>query len=104
MLRSHAAEGLGGVAGARAVRAFETALAQALSCATPSTHMAAVYPTCAHVPDYMVGDGRTYRLVADQLGSPRTVVDIESRRPTTTTSEELRGTPSGATTTPGQGG
>jgi RHS repeat-associated protein len=34
-----------------------------------------VYGTRAHVPDYMVRGGATYRIVSDHLGSPRLVVD-----------------------------
>jgi RHS repeat-associated protein len=35
-----------------------------------------VYATYMTVPDYMVRDGVTYRIVADHLGSPRRVVDV----------------------------
>lgn len=34
-----------------------------------------VYATRVNVPDYMVKGGKTYRIVTDQLGSPRLVVD-----------------------------
>ncbi len=34
-----------------------------------------VYGTRSNVPDYMVKGGRTYRILADHLGSPRLVVD-----------------------------
>jgi RHS repeat-associated protein len=34
-----------------------------------------VYATQANVPDYMVKGGVTYRIIADQLGSPRLVVN-----------------------------
>jgi len=37
-----------------------------------------VYGTRPHVPDYLVQDGRTYRLVTDHLGSVRLVVDVET--------------------------
>ena len=35
-----------------------------------------VYGSKANVPDYMVKDGKTYRIISDHLGSPRLVVDI----------------------------
>jgi len=35
-----------------------------------------VYGTRANVPDSLVTNGRTYRLVTDHLGSPRLVVDV----------------------------
>jgi RHS repeat-associated protein len=35
-----------------------------------------VYGSRANVPDYMVKGGVTYRIVTDQLGSPRLVVDV----------------------------
>jgi len=35
-----------------------------------------VYGTRANVPDYMVRDGRTYRIITDHLGSVRLVVDV----------------------------
>jgi RHS repeat-associated protein len=35
-----------------------------------------VYGSKANVPDYMVKEGKTYRLLSDHLGSPRLVVDI----------------------------
>lgn len=34
-----------------------------------------VYATRSNVPDYMVRDGNTYRIITDHLGSPRVVVD-----------------------------
>ena len=34
-----------------------------------------VYGTKANVPDYMIRDGRTYRITSDHQGSPRLVVD-----------------------------
>jgi RHS repeat-associated protein len=34
-----------------------------------------VYGSRPHVPDYMVRDGNTYRIVSDHLGSPHVVVD-----------------------------
>jgi len=34
-----------------------------------------VYGSKAHVPDYMVKGGTTYRIVSDHLGSPRLVID-----------------------------
>jgi RHS repeat-associated protein len=37
-----------------------------------------VYGTREHVPDYMLKDGKTYRLISDHLGSVRLVVDISS--------------------------
>ncbi|MEM9067633.1 MAG: RHS repeat-associated core domain-containing protein [Myxococcota bacterium] len=37
-----------------------------------------VYATRPHVPELMIADGRTYRLVTDHLGSVRRVVDVES--------------------------
>jgi RHS repeat-associated protein len=39
-----------------------------------------VYATKAHVPDYMVKpqEGKTYRLITDQLGSVRLVVDVQT--------------------------
>ena len=37
-----------------------------------------VYGTRAHVPDYMVRDGITYRIVSDRLGSPRVVVNVST--------------------------
>ena len=37
-----------------------------------------VYGALAHVPDLVIKDGRTYRLVHDHLGSPRLVVDVET--------------------------
>jgi RHS repeat-associated protein len=37
-----------------------------------------VYATHVNVPDYMVSGGATYRIVTDQLGSPRLVVDVST--------------------------
>lgn len=37
-----------------------------------------VYASKSHVPDYMEQGGVTYRIVSDQLGSPRLVVDVSS--------------------------
>ena len=37
-----------------------------------------VYGALAHVPDLVIKDGRTYRIVHDHLGSPRRVVDVET--------------------------
>jgi RHS repeat-associated protein len=34
-----------------------------------------IYGSKAHVPDYMVKNGSTYRILTDHLGSPRLVVD-----------------------------
>ena len=31
---------------------------------------------CGSTPDYMIRGGRTYRILADYLGSPRLVVDV----------------------------
>ncbi len=35
-----------------------------------------VYGSKANVPDYMLKDGKTYRILSDHLGSPRLVIDI----------------------------
>jgi RHS repeat-associated protein len=35
-----------------------------------------VYGSRSNLPDYMIRDGHTYRIIADQLGSPRLVVDV----------------------------
>ena len=35
-----------------------------------------VYASRLHVPDYMIRDGETYRIVSDHLGSPRIVVNV----------------------------
>ena len=35
-----------------------------------------VYATHVNVPDYMIKGGVTYRIITDQLGSPRLVVDV----------------------------
>jgi RHS repeat-associated protein len=37
-----------------------------------------VYATRSNVPDYMIRNGVTYRIVSDHLGSPRMIVDISS--------------------------
>lgn len=37
-----------------------------------------VYASRLNVPDYMIRDGRVYRIVSDQLGSIRLVIDSES--------------------------
>jgi RHS repeat-associated protein len=37
-----------------------------------------VYATRTNVPDYLVRDGHTYRVLTDQLGSPRVVVDADT--------------------------
>ena len=37
-----------------------------------------VYATHINVPDYMIKGGITYRLITDQLGSPRLVVDVST--------------------------
>jgi RHS repeat-associated protein len=37
-----------------------------------------VYGSKANVPDYMLKDGKTYRILSDHLGSPRLVVDISN--------------------------
>ncbi|MBA2713377.1 MAG: hypothetical protein H0U55_07475 [Rubrobacteraceae bacterium] len=37
-----------------------------------------VYATKANVPDYMVRNGVTYRIISDHLGSPRLVVNAQS--------------------------
>lgn len=37
-----------------------------------------VYGASDHVPDYMIRAGRTYRFVADQVGSIRMVVDVQT--------------------------
>jgi RHS repeat-associated protein len=35
-----------------------------------------VYGSRSNLPDYMIRDGHTYRIIADQLGTPRLVVDV----------------------------
>jgi len=35
-----------------------------------------VYGSKGNVPDYLVKEGKIYRIISDQLGSPRLVVDI----------------------------
>ena len=37
-----------------------------------------VYGTDPHVPDYMVKGSGTYRIISDQLGSPRLLVDVST--------------------------
>lgn len=37
-----------------------------------------VYGTKINVPDFMVKEGKTYRIISDHLGSPRLVVDTET--------------------------
>jgi RHS repeat-associated protein len=37
-----------------------------------------VYGSKPNVPDYMIKDGATYRIVSDHLGSPRLVIDVSS--------------------------
>ena len=37
-----------------------------------------VYGTKANVPDYLVKDGKTYRIISDHLGSVRLVADAKS--------------------------
>jgi RHS repeat-associated protein len=37
-----------------------------------------IYGSRLNVPDYMVRDGRTYRIVSDHLGSPRLIVDADT--------------------------
>jgi RHS repeat-associated protein len=37
-----------------------------------------VYGSKANVPDYMLKDGQTYRIISDHLGSPRLVVNISN--------------------------
>lgn len=37
-----------------------------------------VYASKGNVPDYMVKNGVTYRIISDHLGSPRLVVDVTS--------------------------
>ena len=39
-----------------------------------------VYGTRPNVPDYLIKGGRTYRIVADHLGSPRLVIDTETNQ------------------------
>ena len=35
-----------------------------------------IYGTKANIPDYLLKNGNTYRILSDHLGSPRLVVDI----------------------------
>jgi RHS repeat-associated protein len=37
-----------------------------------------VYSSKANIPDYMLKNGKTYRILSDHLGSPRLVVDISN--------------------------
>jgi RHS repeat-associated protein len=37
-----------------------------------------VYGSKINVPDYMIRDGNTYRILSDHLGSPRIVIDVAS--------------------------
>lgn len=37
-----------------------------------------VYGSRRNVPDYLLRDGNTYRIIADHLGSPRLVLDVET--------------------------
>ena len=37
-----------------------------------------VYGTKVNVPDYIIKGGETYRIITDQLGSPRLIVDVNS--------------------------
>jgi len=37
-----------------------------------------VYGSKANIPDYIVKNGNTYRVISDHLGSPRFVVDIQT--------------------------
>ncbi len=37
-----------------------------------------VYGTRPNVPDYLIKDGKNYRIIADHLGSPRLVVDTDT--------------------------
>ena len=37
-----------------------------------------VYGSKANIPDYIVKNGNTYRIISDHLGSPRFVVDIQT--------------------------
>ncbi|HET7629796.1 MAG TPA: RHS repeat-associated core domain-containing protein, partial [Candidatus Saccharimonadales bacterium] len=38
-----------------------------------------VYGTKPNVPDYMVKNGKTYRIISDERGSPRFVIDVATR-------------------------
>ena len=40
-----------------------------------------IYATRSNVPDLMLRDGKTYRIVTDQVGSPIAVVDVETGVP-----------------------
>ena len=37
-----------------------------------------VYGSKANIPDYIVKNGNTYRVISDHLGSPRFIVDIQT--------------------------
>jgi RHS repeat-associated protein len=37
-----------------------------------------VYGTKANIPDYILKNGNTYRVISDHLGSPRLVVDVQT--------------------------
>ena len=37
-----------------------------------------VYGSKANIPDYIVKNGSTYRIISDHLGSPRFIVDIQT--------------------------
>ena len=37
-----------------------------------------VYASRGHVPDYMIRDGQTYRIISDHLGSVRLVADVQT--------------------------
>ncbi|MDH5763474.1 MAG: hypothetical protein OEZ51_10855, partial [Nitrospinota bacterium] len=37
-----------------------------------------VYASRANVPDYLIRDGVTYRIISDHLGSPRLIIDTGS--------------------------
>ncbi|EDN71249.1 Rhs family protein [Beggiatoa sp. PS] len=37
-----------------------------------------VYGSKPHVPDYLIKDGNTYRIISDHLGSPRLVIDLNT--------------------------
>jgi RHS repeat-associated protein len=39
-----------------------------------------IYASRANVPDYLIKSGVTYRIITDQLGSPRLVVDVTTGR------------------------
>ncbi len=35
-----------------------------------------VYACCSNIPDYMIKNGNTYRIISDHLNSPRLVIDV----------------------------